>query len=51
MALKTKETIGDYADFIDFSSFPAYWRKKSWVPNWVWRLFAERYFEVVKGNP
>jgi hypothetical protein len=43
-------TLRDWVSYIDFSKFSVYYRKKSWVPDWVWKLFAEAYFEEVKGN-
>jgi len=38
-----KKIIADYAKPIEF--LPIYWRKKSWVPDWLWRRFAEQFIE------
>lgn len=32
-------TVGDYKDYLNVSSL-WHWEKKSWVPHWLFRLFA-----------
>ena len=39
------ETLGEWSDYADFSAIPAHWQKRSWVPNWLWRLVAVRMFD------
>lgn len=36
--------IGDYINSVDFSGVPREYRKRRWVPNWLWNLISEVHF-------
>lgn len=38
-----KATLGEYKDFVNISSVIG-WKKKNWVPFWIWKLVADGKF-------